>query len=359
MTTTSVEKKIKNSDLDNDAFIKIINDRCEKHMFLSKKVEKINDNDVSIPTSANYNLILSYNYNKDQLKVFLKHYKLRLSGSKKEVTSRIFCFLRLSHFATKIQKIFRGRIQRKYNSLHGPAFVKREICTNNTDFFSMENLDEINYTQFFSYKDVDNFIYGFDIISLYNLIQKSGKDVQNPYNRKKIPKNVITNLKTLIRLGKLLSIKIDVEIKDVLLEVTDKKSIELKTLALFQNIDSLGNYSNPNWFSSLSRLNLIKFIRELADIWNYRAQISNETKLAICPPNGNPFTNVNMNYLVTEQNLDNVRKVVLEVLEKMVNKGIDRDSKSLGAYYVLGSLTLVNSDAATNIPWLYQSFAYF
>jgi len=357
--TNIIDKKIKNVDSEHDVFIKTIYDRCEKKMCLSKKVEKINDDEVNVPTISNFEIILNYNYNKEQLKKFLKHYKLKLSGSKKEMIVRVFCFLRLSYFATKIQKIFRGRIQRKYNSLHGPALLRRDICTNNTDFFSMENLNEINYTQFFSYKDVDNFIYGFDIISLYNLIQKSGRDVQNPYNRKKIPKNVITNLKTLIRLGKILNIKIDVEIKDVLLEVTDKKSIELKTLALFQNIDSLGNYSNPNWFYSLSRLNLIKFIRELADIWNYRAQISNETKLAICPPNGNPFTNVNMNYLATEQNLDNVRKVVLEVLEKMVNKGIDRDSKSLGAYYVLGSLTLVNSDAATNIPWLYQSFAYF
>jgi hypothetical protein len=39
----------------------------------SKKVEKINDDDIVIPTSNNYELILHYNYNKDQLKKFLKH----------------------------------------------------------------------------------------------------------------------------------------------------------------------------------------------------------------------------------------------------------------------------------------------
>jgi hypothetical protein len=355
---TSFEKKTKNNDSDNNLFIQSIFARCEKTMNNPKKVEKISDADITIPTISNYDLILQYNYNKDQLKKFLKHFKLKLSGSKKETITRIYCYLRLSYFVNKIQKIFRGRIQRKYNLLHGPALTKRDICTNKTDFFTMEDLNEIEYSQFISYKDVDDFIYGFDIISLYNLIQKSGKDVKNPYNRMEIPKNVILNMKTLLRLGKLLNIKIDIDIKDVLTEVTDKKSIELRILTLFQNIDSLGHYSNSVWFTSLSRINLIKFVRELGDIWNYRAQITTETKRAICPPTGDPFRNLSMNYIITEHDLENVRKTILDVLEKIVNSGIDRDSKSLGAYYVLGALTLVNSDAAIAIPWLFQSFSY-
>ena len=55
---------------------------------------------------------------------------------------------------------------------------------------------------------------------------------------------------------------------------------------------------------------------------------------------------------LTESNL-------LAVLEKLVNTGVDKDSKSLGAYYVLGALTLVNQDAATSLPWLFQSVSYF
>jgi hypothetical protein len=42
----------------------------------------------------------------------------------------------------------------------------------------------------------------------------------------------------------------------------------------------------------------------------------------------------------------------------MVNCGIDKDSKTLGAYYVLGGLTLVNPAAAIALPWLYQSVLY-
>ena len=141
--------------------------------------------------------------------------------------------------------------------------------------------------------------------------------------------------------------------------ISNEKAIELRALSLFQNIDALGNYSNLVWFISLNRNQLIKFIRELMDIWNYRAQLSNETKRNICPPIGDPFRNLSIPYINTEQNLWNVRKVLLDIMEKLVNSGIDRDSKSLGAYYVLGALTLVNTEAAKSLTWLFQSVNYF
>ena len=141
--------------------------------------------------------------------------------------------------------------------------------------------------------------------------------------------------------------------------VTDKKSVELKALALFQNIDSLGNYSSPEWFLSLNRGSIIKMLRELSDIWNYRAQLSIEVKQKICPPSGDPFRNFNLSYINNENEILKVKKMVLDILEKFVNNGVDRDSKTLGAYYVLGALTLVNESAASALPWLFQSFSYF
>ena len=100
-------------------------------------------------------------------------------------------------------------------------------------------------------------------------------------------------------------------------------------------------------------------VRELIEIWNYRAQLTNEIKRGICPPNGDPFRNLSIQYIHTEANITNVRKVILEILEKLVNSGTDKDNKALGAYYVLGCLTLVNTEAATSLPWLFQSFMYF
>jgi hypothetical protein len=292
-----------------------------------------------------------------QLKSIAKTYKLKISGNKNELSARVYNFLYFSSFIIKIQRVFRGTIARNYKKLHGPAAFNRGLCTNVDDFVTMDPVSEINYHQFLSYKDVDGFIYGFDITSLFNLFSKNGNINNNPYNRNKIPDIILKNIKTLLRLSKILKITIVLDLEDETPSISEEKVVELR--ALFQNIDSLGNYSNCNWFLSLNRNQIIKFVRELADIWSYRAQLSVETKRAICPPNGDPFRNLNMSLIHISQNFNIVRKIVLEVLEKLVNTGVDKDSKSLGAYYVLGALTLVNQDAATSLPWLFQSFSPF
>jgi hypothetical protein len=182
------------------------------------------------------------------------------------------------------------------------------------------------------------------------------KGTKNPYNRNIISDKIISSLKTLIRVSKILKIAIDIDIKE--LSVSNEKSIDLRILDLFQFINSLGNYSEPSWFSTLTRQELIKFSRELMDIWAYRAQLSNETKRAICPPNGEPFSNFSYFYFNNETDLNKMKKYILVILEKIVYSGVDNDSKSLGAYYVLAALTLVNVNAASTMPWLYQSVAH-
>jgi hypothetical protein len=189
---------------------------------------------------------------------------------------------------------------------------------------------------------------------LYNLIYKCNGIVKNPFNQQPLTSQVIENLKSFLRLSKILKINISTEISDVTKVVTNKKSIELRTLSLFQNIDALGNYSNPQWFLTLNKNQLIKFLRELIDIFHFRTNLTNEIKKAICPPTGNPFM-INFHILQTLENLDDIRKIILEILEKMINTGINKDYKSLGAYYVLGAITLVNNAAATSLPWLYEA----
>ena len=353
------DKKNKPTNFSVDEYMISISTKSEKMIPVVKKTIKISDDNIIIPTMKNYNDITNYNYNVSQLKIIAKNYKLKISGNKNELVSRIFTFLYLSSYIIKIQKVFRGHIVKKYIGLHGPAAIKRNLCTNSTDFVSMEPLEEIKFNQFLSYKDEDGFIYGFDITSLFNLFSKNGNINNNPYNRNKIPDTILKNIKTLLRLSKILKITIVLDLEDETPSISEEKVVELRALSLFQNIDSLGNYSNCNWFLSLNRNQIIRFVRELADIWSYRAQLSVETKRAICPPNGDPFRNLNMSLIHISPNFNIVRKVVLEVLEKLVNTGVDKDSKSLGAYYVLGSLTLVNQDAATALPWLFQSLNYF
>ena len=53
-----------------------------------------------------------------------------------------------------------------------------------------------------------------------------------------------------------------------------------------------------------------------------------------------------------------IKKSVISIIDELINKGINNDSKSLGCYYVLACLTLVNPLAANALPWLYESVIY-
>uniref|UniRef100_A0A6C0BBR6 SAP domain-containing protein n=1 Tax=viral metagenome TaxID=1070528 RepID=A0A6C0BBR6_9ZZZZ len=338
-----------------EKYLNTIYSKCEINASVIKNAKKVEEDNLITPTIHEWHLLIVNNYNQKQLKQFAKEYKLKVSGNKGQLVERLFSYLKLSSIIVKIQKQFRGFLQRKYNNLHGPAYLKRQLCTNDSDFLTGDDLAIIPFEQFFSFKDNDNFIYGFDVVSLYNLIIKSGKHVKNPYNRNIISPVIIAGITKLLRVSKALNIKVNIDVQDISQEITQQKSLELRTLDLFQNIDALGNYSNPQWFLDLNRIKLVKFIRDLTDIWEYRAQLTIETKKLICPPNGTPFRNLHGVTINHEQQLNSLRNIILDILEKMVNSGVDADSKALGAYYVLAALTLVNETAANALPWLFQS----
>ena len=130
----------------------------------------------------------------------------------------------------------------------------------------------------------------------------------------------------------------------------------MRTISLFQYIDSLGNLTDHTWFWNLGRINLIRFLRELTDIWSYRAQLSEEVKRQIVPPMGNPFRQVDIRTLPA-LSMIRLRENALNIIERLVTYGIDSSSKSLGAIYVLSALTLVSEPAANTLPWLYDSVA--
>jgi hypothetical protein len=328
---------------------------CEERMkrMQDKNASKINDENLIIPQIAQENMLFQHNYNIQQLKNIAKYHKLKVSGNKSQLMARIYTFLCLSGFAIKIQRVFRGHLQRRCNALHGPGWKNKTICTNSIDFLTMDLLLDLPDTQFFSYKDEDGFIYGFDTISFYNLIYKSENVAKNPYNRNMISDKVVSDFRILMRLSRTLKSPILTQMKAEEKSLSETKTVELLIIDVFQKIDALGNYSNPKWFMDLSSLQIFRFLRHLLDIWQYRAHLTDEMRITICPPHGMPFRRVEFS-----PNLDIMRKNAVVIMEKMVNSANDKDSKCLGAYYVLGALTLVSNDAATSMNVLYQAFEY-
>ena len=307
-----------------------------------------------------YENIKIYNYRLIQLKGLAKHYKQKSTGNKQELQNILYNYLRLSYFIVKIQKNVRRMFVRKYIMLKGPAFLNRKLCNNPTDFFSLEEMNDIKYNQFISIKDIDGFIYGFDVISLYTYLKKNKKNPCNPYNRNKFSlqknSNPLSNINSMIKLSKILNIPIKISCESEY--VSYSKQLELRALSIFQEIDSLGNYTDSSWLLSLNNNQLITFIHELYDLWTYRLQLDHITKISISPPLGNPFTNINMHNISNGLTLNELKTTSMSIIERFIKSGISEQFKSLGAQYVLTALTIVSNNAAIALPWLYQSVVY-
>jgi hypothetical protein len=310
----------------------------------------------------NYSTLLVVKYKMDELKKLCTRYKISKGGNKDDLTKRIYEYCKNSIGPLKIQKVFRGFLCRKLHKMQGPALMNRKICTNDTDFFTMDDMAEIPTTQFYSYRDEDDFVYGFNIVSLHNLIQKEGTRAKNPYNRNEFDNKVKVNVLNMIRLSKVLKIPIEIELKN---EVMDPaKRMELKILDLFQTMNSYGNYANSEWFMDLPRNLHIRFARELVDIWNYRALLTVAKKQEICPPHGSPFlgtpyfTNIVNNTTLNNLSNETVVKYNVQIIENLVKSAVDIDNKMLGTFYVLSALTLVSQPARDAMPWLYDAVVY-
>ena len=338
---------------------KLMDTQMPTNKYLTKYSHKhIDATNFDIPRFDEYENLISHNYNLKQLKSICKSYKLKISGVKEILIKRIYNYLFHSYFTIIIQKYARSLFVKKYIHLHGPAFINRSLCTNDVDFCTLDDIYTVPYNQFFSFKDANNFIYGYDILSLYNLYVKKNTATENPFNKTIIPKEVFGNIMRYIKLSKLLNIPTDINYKEMEI-IGDEKIMKMKILTLFQKMDELGNYTDMSWFTTLNKYNLVKFCRELYDIWNYRANLDLQSKLEICPPNGSPFTAMNINiHVIQSYSYINIKKIMINVIEQFVTKGIDNNSRSLGCYYVLSALTLVSPEAAEALPWLYEVVNY-
>lgn len=309
-------------------------------------------------------------YKQKDLKYICKKNFLYVTGKKSILVERILHKYKRDLNACKIQKNIRKKIALNYINFRGPA-VKTKKCTNDTDFLTLESFDKIHIKDFFSYTDIDGFTFGFDFSSIYGLIKRS-KTPTNPYNRKEIPRQIIKYLRRLRRMNRIYYPKQN-RIENVLLQNTNEdiensnqslirlerlrmnKTFSERVSNLFYDIDQLGNYTLPEWLTELSRENLISFIKFLYELWNYRAGISPETKINICP-HYNPFSykRVCSNFSITLSIIP-LKNMAISICENMFYTARSDEYKKLSSIYILMALTTVSIPARNSIPWLYES----
>ena len=314
-----------------------------------------------------------------ELKQVVKFYKLPVSGTKVVLIERIENHFLKYESSVKIQSIFRGFLVRQSFKLRGKGFQNRTLCVNESDFYSLEPLNEIPVEYFFTFS-CGKFVYGCNIISLITLI-KSKAIVKNPYNREALTTDVINGI---IKLYSLINIIFGLPddapcikkrenniiitpitgISNILLIIENRaqkiarirtKSVQERIVELFLEIDQLGNYTQSVWFSQLERRQYIRFFRTLYDIWNFRGQLSRETKLNICVLR-DPFSEIDREHInwYNESN-EVLREACLKIMENMIYCGIDDEYRKIGALHVLTALTNVSFEARNAMPWLYDT----
>lgn len=382
-------------------------------------------------------------------------YDFSLTGPKQKHIDRITVFFRQVGAATKIQKVARGRLVRHAHMLRGPARKDRSICVNESDFYTLEPLADIPFSNFFSFSGEKGFVYGCELTSIVKYIHNKFHRVKNPYTREIIdpiiptihclhrlqrmffsrqnddglvPRNdqtivsstplnnpyfeiipnppspsnlvvvnapvhevvppappisantrrgaILPNNNSDDRINEIMSItngqrmpttrfvgsrvlpNTNYNMEEMIEKVRQirRQSFQDRSRALFMEIDHLGHYTQVDWFTQLSPTSYVRFFRYLRDLWMYRAQLSLDAKLRICPL-WDPFIAYDQLHY-TELTVDQVRNLCISVMEDMVFTGTDTEFRTLGSFHVLSALTVVSLPARNSMMWLYESLAY-
>ena len=295
-----------------------------------------------------------------ELKKYAKDLNIKISGNKSEIKARIENQILLITSAIKIQKIFRRHLVSKWMELKGT----RENCVNDTDFYTLEPLNEIPYLYFIKYVDVShNVNYGFDIKSLCTLATKN-KKFENPYNRENLKTTFGAKMVRVVKLTNILfpgndlmmdianvyesSTTVATESFSTFFQNLDQLTLDQRITNLFIHIDSLGNYTNKEWLTQLNEERRYYLVVKINQLWN---KISNALRRQICPhisPFSTGFFGISPAFINNE--------MVVKMAEVLVYSGIDNEHKQLGAMYFLSGLTLVSVNARNQMPWLYENY---
>lgn len=248
---------------------------------------------------------------------------------------------------------------RFYNGLHqhrvrGPAIWSRGVCTNDADFFSTENVTDISGASFYSYKDADNHIYGFDIRSIHTLFYRartSGEQAHNPFTRAALAPFVARQVGALVR--RMQRHRVPTEWAP-LAPPTPEQQIRMKIVDVFSKIDELNYYSSPDWFLELDAEGHRQFYCSLFDIWTHRANLSISQKNTIVPGFASRLFRT-PRWAVEDMTIDGIQRLNLGVIRMMISSATDRNDRILGAMYVVSALTLVCDTARLAYPWLHES----
>ena len=243
--------------------------------------------------------------------------------------------------STRIQSIFRGWDMRR-----------RSKPNNIEDCGTLENLLEIPIEYYIQYQDPnDNLWYGFDIRTMESIM--ASNHPVNPYNTKDLKSN--EKLMANYTHKKSFLLENNRKLSHDSPKLTESQRFSQFVVRVFQKFDVLGQYTDTEWFTTLSIEQLKQFYHLANDMFDYRAQLTDEMKKNIVK-NGLIFHN----FKSTLSKFKNVHIRILQVeilreMERVVDEGVDKEFKILGMNLILSALVEVSHRASLALPHLVQS----
>ena len=248
----------------------------------------------------------------------------------------------------KIQSNTRRWLLNKNIKLRGLPYVNRKLCNNDEDFYTYEPVQDIEDLYFFSYKDHQNNHWGFDVRSLKKLLEMN---YGNPYTTEAIPEECKVKVNQLIQSleGGNITTVIDTGI------VADRKAVvKQKFVDIFAQMEYIGHSCDVKWVLDLNNQRLKRLYKELEDIWNYRANLDQQTKQLIVPPDGRLCVMPVHDYSQCHNKIE-LQEILANALTKIGNSS-DQSSMSLGYMYFIIALSYVSRPCFMTNTWVQSVF---
>jgi hypothetical protein len=224
----------------------------------------------------------------------------------------------------------------------------------------MDDIEMVPHAQFISLEDACGHVYGFSLLSLAELHRTAQRSrpgrarPRNPYNRQSFLPGTRGKVKRLLRLLLVLGHDMSAVIKGAE-QPPAPLSNEPRTRALFTDMEEHGMFVSPEWLLDLEHGGVVRLMRELSDIWNYRAHhLTGVQKRAICPPDGDPFRGLDTTGLAQRGAAATVA-LALTAMERLTRHGLTQADRALGVSYAMCALVLVSPPAAIAYPWLFEA----
>ena len=258
----------------------------------------------------------------------------------------------------RIQRVWRQWSRQNRFQNQGPAANCRELASNQTEVYSLDSLDSIPQSFFFSFADDHKNIWAFDIRSLSHLVTE-GNEIVNPYTRGLIDSATLKKIHARIvwlRHRKFPILHATGE------NMTQDQIWNQKVLDVFFKMEALGYRASCRWFDEMNLTDHMQFYRKLHRLWMYQLGLTPLEKEAIVPGYNAGMTKL---FKQTPDRLEAQthdlrwwRRANLNLILEFLTRAPQKSHQGLGALYVLMSLVQVVPEAAEAYPWVRETLGY-